>query len=781
MQDGRIAQRRLHGWRDKQQERSRQRTSGANSAPSHCNTAASGALDGARSGPGPLEVGVPPGAVVLVLDEGRQLLLVPVRLAQAAGREARGDVRRRRLQALQRAEVHPLQQGLRGDLRGAADAQAPARAGLQQAGHEGDGRRGPEREVALADARQDLAEDVGRVVQALLVLEGRGAAEQLVGEDAERPPVHHAVVARVPDDLRRDVLRGAADGHRLAEHKLGKAEVAQLYVSVGVNQQVLGLEVAEDDVPLVDVRQRADDAGDDEAVHARRPEAGREAVHVRVEVPAEHGLKDEVEVVVVLERPVQPRHEGAVDHRQDLALVVHAVPHLLLSDQTLGERLQRHELPRLAVALQRDDAEAPRAEDAHALQGARLEPRVQLRLALQPGGVCPLPVVPDLLRLLEPWQEALELLRAAALIPREVRQAVLGGVPELRVVAEQARERLEGRAVEHEALCLALRAHPDGELRGRVAQQGPLPEVLARPQRGQLLLLVQQRAPALHEDVPEVLALALTDDPVARLEGRGEEVLRQLQALLREQALQQVHLVQVGDDAFSAVLLRAQHDAAEGALAHAPDDGVLARDRRGRPRRVVEQRELAEGVPCAAQGQDFAGLRDLVGRRVVAGRDVRHRRVREGAAQGLLRIAVGRDEAQQLRQHGVPRAAVAGVRLRPLPRRQRGAAESGAGRQRGGAGAGEGRQRGGAGAGEGLGGGLAAPVRGRRAAQPLLAAAAAGRELLHEVERPAPPVQLQAGVLRVHQRLQEPLLALHPLPHLGGQDLVGLAPLPFQA
>ena len=73
----------------------------------------------------------------------------------------------------------------------------------------------------------------------------------------------------VEDDLRGDVLRSAAEGPgRLAAVELAReAEVCELDVARGVEQQVLWLEVAVDDAAVVEVVE-----GEDHAAHveARR-------------------------------------------------------------------------------------------------------------------------------------------------------------------------------------------------------------------------------------------------------------------------------------------------------------------------------------------------------------------------------------------------------------------------------------------------------------------------------------------------------------------------------
>ena len=73
------------------------------------------------------------------------------------------------------------------------------------------------------------------------------------------------VDALVEQHLRRRVVGRAAAGVGAIAHLLGKAEVAQLDVALGVQEHVLGLEVTIDDFVHVDVGEREHERGDVEA------------------------------------------------------------------------------------------------------------------------------------------------------------------------------------------------------------------------------------------------------------------------------------------------------------------------------------------------------------------------------------------------------------------------------------------------------------------------------------------------------------------------------------
>ena len=79
----------------------------------------------------------------------------------------------------------------------------------------------------------------------VLVVERGHAGDKLKDEDTERPPVGSTVVALLQDDLRCEVLWCAAKRVCLAAwgHFLGKAKISDLEVALGVDQQVLWLQV----------------------------------------------------------------------------------------------------------------------------------------------------------------------------------------------------------------------------------------------------------------------------------------------------------------------------------------------------------------------------------------------------------------------------------------------------------------------------------------------------------------------------------------------------------
>ena len=112
-------------------------------------------------------------------------------------------------------------------------------------------------EGALADFEKEFV--------SVLVVEGGDADDHLVDDAAEGPPVHLLPVALFLDDLRGEVLGGAADGlGELVPHELGEAEVRELEIAVLADEDVLGLEVAVDDAVGVEVLECEEDLGGEE-------------------------------------------------------------------------------------------------------------------------------------------------------------------------------------------------------------------------------------------------------------------------------------------------------------------------------------------------------------------------------------------------------------------------------------------------------------------------------------------------------------------------------------
>ena len=179
--------------------------------------------------------------------------------------------------------------------------------------------------------------------------------------DAERPHVDAlAEVAVAEEHLGRRVVRRAA---RHLEHLVRRAEdraepkVDELDVAVGVEEHVLGLEVAVDHVGAVARVDRR---------HELREELHRlglleaAVLHdVLEELAARHVLGDQVDRVDRLDHLEQVEHLRVLHTVQDGDLVHQPRPRVLVDDLVLLEDLHRHRLAR--VPLDREHHLAERA------------------------------------------------------------------------------------------------------------------------------------------------------------------------------------------------------------------------------------------------------------------------------------------------------------------------------------------------------------------------------------------------------------------------------------
>ena len=145
-------------------------------------------------------------------------------------------------------------------------------------------------------ARHDLLVDL----YGLIGEEGRIAGGHLVDEHAECPPVDGLVVALAENDLGRQVLGRAAQCPRAALDALGEAEVGHLQVAVLVDKQVLGLQIAIQDLQVVQVLEREHDL---RAVEARvRLGKAAHAPQMREHLATRNKLQHHEQVQIVLQQ-----------------------------------------------------------------------------------------------------------------------------------------------------------------------------------------------------------------------------------------------------------------------------------------------------------------------------------------------------------------------------------------------------------------------------------------------------------------------------------------------
>mmetsp|Transcript_5503 Transcript_5503/g.14522 ORF Transcript_5503/g.14522 Transcript_5503/m.14522 type:complete len:395 (-) Transcript_5503:899-2083(-) len=173
-------------------------------------------------------------------------------------------------------------------------------------------------------------------------------------------------MALVRDDLGCQILGRAAERPCAVWHHLGKSEVDDLYVAERVEEQVLRLEVAVDDLLVVHVRKGGLHASRVEA-RLRLLEAVLLAQH-REEFAPERELEQHVDLVLILISGHQLEQEGMVAHLEE-RLLIHDVLDLLEGD----DLPLAHALECVRLLVVSHELHTPKSTDAE--DGALLERR----------------------------------------------------------------------------------------------------------------------------------------------------------------------------------------------------------------------------------------------------------------------------------------------------------------------------------------------------------------------------------------------------------------------
>ena len=164
----------------------------------------------------------------------------------------------------------------------------------------------------------------------------------------------------------------------------GEAEVGELEVAVVLDEYILGLEVAIDDVVDVQVLEREEYVGRVEARLVLVKAAS--LLQQQVQVAVAHEIETKVDVRAVLEAEVQLDDVRVVAGGEYVALAYHAVDLPLLVELGLGEHLDGVEFVGGLVVAEQDAAERARAERAQQREVGDLELGVRthrIRVLLQ--------------------------------------------------------------------------------------------------------------------------------------------------------------------------------------------------------------------------------------------------------------------------------------------------------------------------------------------------------------------------------------------------------------
>jgi hypothetical protein len=197
--------------------------------------------------------------------------------------------------------------------------------------------------TVLAHGRRRLGEVRPELRLVVVAGERRAPGERVVEEAAEAVDVGARVDPLAADLLRRDEVERAdpVPGPRraLRDLALREAEVGEVDVVFGAEQDVGGLDVPVDEAGGVRGVERGADLGDDPR-HARRGQwAG--AAHERAQVVAGHVAHRDERDAVLLARVVDRDHVRVVDRRGDLRLAHETAPDRGVLHQRGRDDLQR--------------------------------------------------------------------------------------------------------------------------------------------------------------------------------------------------------------------------------------------------------------------------------------------------------------------------------------------------------------------------------------------------------------------------------------------------------
>ena len=194
-----------------------------------------------------------------------------------------------------------------------------------------------------------------------LGLEGGTADEELVQEDAQRPNVDHLVVLPSLDHFGREVVESATQGVAPGGGGVdGPAKVGNLDLALGTDEEILGLDVAVDDVLLVAVGQGLAEVGD---VPGRSALGEAAAVgQLLVQLPAGTVLEDEVDALGIVKVAEHAEDVTVAQVGLDLDLTAELVLDAGLEQLGLLQDLERNDVFGTFLASQVDGTELAAAE-----------------------------------------------------------------------------------------------------------------------------------------------------------------------------------------------------------------------------------------------------------------------------------------------------------------------------------------------------------------------------------------------------------------------------------
>eukprot|EP00967_Tisochrysis_lutea_P158526 scaffold324351_cov58-Tisochrysis_lutea.AAC.3 len=176
---------------------------------------------------------------------------------------------------------------------------------------------------------------------------------------------------------------------RVTVNHLGETEVDELEVAPRVEQQVLGFEVAVDNFLRVEVFEGLDNHRSVEQRVLLR-DAAPVALEQREELAAKARLEQQVASSGRLEQLLEPHHERVVHHAEQLRFGARVELLSVVSQHSLGHRLERERAHTravcvLAVGNEPDGAKRASAEEGEWLQLVETGREHALCISLRPG------------------------------------------------------------------------------------------------------------------------------------------------------------------------------------------------------------------------------------------------------------------------------------------------------------------------------------------------------------------------------------------------------------
>lgn len=180
----------------------------------------------------------------------------------------------------------------------------------------------------------------------VLVVERGDSGHHFVGDDSDCPVVHFNSVRLISELFGWEVLGRSAEsrsGHlSLRFLQFWEAKIRYFYVAVAVEEDILWLQVAHDDLLRVELLQGQDELGD--YVQGRALAEVLILLQMVEKLAAAHEIQHQIQIISVLKRTMQPDQIRMIQLRQNLQLGIRMLQLVRLQHQRLLNHLHRIQL-----------------------------------------------------------------------------------------------------------------------------------------------------------------------------------------------------------------------------------------------------------------------------------------------------------------------------------------------------------------------------------------------------------------------------------------------------